>query len=60
MCSTFNVAIAHVVSIFDKINFRLSKIDPVWLVVGSVAGTVVFIKVRRLIRFGPDIPLHKR
>ena len=60
MSSTFNSAISYVVSIVDEVNARLSKVTPVWLVIGSVGGTLVFIKVRRLVRFGPDIPLHKR
>lgn len=60
MCSTFNETVSHVLSLFEDVNARLSKVPPLWLIVGSISGTVVFLKVRRLIRFGPDIPLHKR
>lgn len=60
MCSIFNGCVSQVVSLFDNVNERLLKVQPLWLIVGSISGTVVFLEVRRLIRFGPDIPLHKR
>ncbi|KAI1709344.1 pyridoxal-dependent decarboxylase conserved domain-containing protein [Ditylenchus destructor] len=50
---------SNIVSAWDDLNSRLARVNPVWLVAGSVGGTVVLLKVRKIWRRS-DRPLHKR
>ncbi|TKR64459.1 hypothetical protein L596_024986 [Steinernema carpocapsae] len=44
---------------YEAVNDKLAKVDPVILVIGVVAGTVTYLKVRKLVR-SSDRPILKR
>lgn len=45
--------------LMGDINSALSRVKPIWLVTISVGGTVVYLKVRRILKRS-EKPLHKR
>ncbi|VDL79763.1 unnamed protein product [Nippostrongylus brasiliensis] len=53
------VVISRISDAHEAISSRLREVDPLWLVVGAVGGTVVYMKVARLYRRSEE-PLTKR
>ncbi|VDM69480.1 unnamed protein product, partial [Strongylus vulgaris] len=50
---------SRVPEVHNAINNRLRNIDPLWLVLGAISGTIVYMKVVRLYRRSEE-PLIKR
>ena len=54
-----DTAVSNFWDLWDYLNGKLTRVNPVVLVVASVGGTYFLIKLRRLLRRS-DRPIHKR